>query len=647
MSAPTTACRARAAAMRRVLASLAARLDLDGTRLPFLYRSAGASLLAFVLAWALGLAHPQWAAMSVWIASQPTRGLLLEKGFFRVAGTLLGAAFGVALVLVCDDRTWLLVLGLTLWLGLCVWLGNVLRALVSYGALVASYTAVMVAMLNPGPAGQVLAMGADRCATVLTGVLTALLVGWLFNPREPASSGLQARLDALDAELLRALAGWSEGRVPAAAQTPAALLAQMAALELTLDPHGAGLRPRRRREAGLARLRLGRRAGLLAALQGLPAGAGRPGFAAALDAAAAAPAAPALRAAIVVAPPALQAPLQELLADQQPGGPAGQQRPGATLHRDWQGAREAALRAMLLMALVGAFWLLTRAHVGPLLLLGSAVMIALFSTFEHPARIIRFVLLGQALGAVAALACRWLLWPLAGSTLQQILLTLPILLSAPLLLAQRRLAPAGMDYVLIALLLLQPQLPLPPDLPASVLAALGVVLGPALAWVAYRLVFHTHAGRRRDALVTLMVRELQAQAARPVAAPAARARWRLRLQQRLLQLAHWAGRAPTAAEGASILQGGCSALQLRDAIELLQARLAAPPAAGGEARALRHALSCLRHLARRPARAARALARAARRLSSSAPGEAARLEQAGAALRLHADFFRRAATRSA
>ena len=37
--------------------------------------------------------------MTVWVVSQPTRGQLLAKGAFRVAGTLVGACVGVALIL--------------------------------------------------------------------------------------------------------------------------------------------------------------------------------------------------------------------------------------------------------------------------------------------------------------------------------------------------------------------------------------------------------------------------------------------------------------------------------------------------------------------------------------------------------------------
>ena len=57
-------------------------------RLAFTLRTALAGCLALLVAWLLGLEHPQWAAMTVFSAAQPVRNLLVEKSFFRVANPL-------------------------------------------------------------------------------------------------------------------------------------------------------------------------------------------------------------------------------------------------------------------------------------------------------------------------------------------------------------------------------------------------------------------------------------------------------------------------------------------------------------------------------------------------------------------------------
>jgi uncharacterized membrane protein YccC len=52
-------------------------------------RTAIAACLALVLARLIGLEYPQWSAMTIWASSQPLRGQLLERSFFRMAGTVV------------------------------------------------------------------------------------------------------------------------------------------------------------------------------------------------------------------------------------------------------------------------------------------------------------------------------------------------------------------------------------------------------------------------------------------------------------------------------------------------------------------------------------------------------------------------------
>ena len=76
------------------LIDAAARHGFNGTALRQHLRTACAVCLAVAAAWLLGLQHPQWAGMTVWAASQPLRGQMLEKSLFRVTGTVVGAAVG-------------------------------------------------------------------------------------------------------------------------------------------------------------------------------------------------------------------------------------------------------------------------------------------------------------------------------------------------------------------------------------------------------------------------------------------------------------------------------------------------------------------------------------------------------------------------
>src|SRR5690606_15824038 len=101
----------------RVITPWLARRGFDVARMEFGLRTALASCLALVVAWLMGLEHPQWAAMTVWAVSQPVRGMLVEKSLFRALGTLAGTLFGVVLVVTAGNNLPLLVFSLSLWIG--------------------------------------------------------------------------------------------------------------------------------------------------------------------------------------------------------------------------------------------------------------------------------------------------------------------------------------------------------------------------------------------------------------------------------------------------------------------------------------------------------------------------------------------------
>ncbi|MGQ3030354.1 MAG: FUSC family protein, partial [Ferrovibrionaceae bacterium] len=230
-------------------AGFLSRLGFDPARLGFALRTALAACAALVVAWALGLQHPQWSAMTVWAAAQPVRGLLIEKGLFRALGTAVGVLVGIGLVVATGGQPVPMITGLSLWIGLCAGLGNLLRGFSSYGSILAGYSAAMVALLDTPHPDQILGLGLDRFLTVMTGVLVAVLVGLVFTP-QAAESDVAGRIRRLVARCLRDFAARLRG---AAADTAArrALLSELAAVDDLLDTHGAGSLRLRRAAPGL------------------------------------------------------------------------------------------------------------------------------------------------------------------------------------------------------------------------------------------------------------------------------------------------------------------------------------------------------------------------------------------------------------
>lgn len=99
--------------------------------------------VAFAIASVWHVEHAYWAAMPVWVVAQASRGVLLERAFFRVVGTLLGAAAGF-LLLRLPVHPYVQLAPLGLWVAASAGLTHILRGVHGYGALLAGITAPIV-----------------------------------------------------------------------------------------------------------------------------------------------------------------------------------------------------------------------------------------------------------------------------------------------------------------------------------------------------------------------------------------------------------------------------------------------------------------------------------------------------------------------
>lgn len=564
---------------------VAARLGLDRDRLGYGLRTAAAASLALIVAWLLGLEHPQWAGMTVWAASQPVRAHLIEKSLFRACGTIVGAIYGVLLAALAAH--WggpaVLVIGVALWLGLCAAAGNLLRGFASYGALLAGYSAAMVALLDSGNPDAVAGLGIDRTATVLVGVGVALIVGLALTP-QVAEADLPRRLRLASADLIRAIA--LRLRSPDTPSDPTAVgrvLRDLARLDDEIDGEGAGSLAARR-EARQRRQTLMAQVSAILWLRASPSVAADPDLADTLDAIAASFAAndpvPERRVALARAARRTSGELRRVLAGlgsalpRTASEPAPDRRPEPLLlHRDWIAAREAGVRSAGTLLLIGLVWILTGWSAGPLMMLGAAIMTSVFSTMDAPLAILPKVAVGQVMGVAAALACRWLVWPHMGSELGLVLTLLPFILAGGILTGHRNLQVQSFDCNMVMLLLLQPLWPLTGSPEQSIVSGLAVISGPLIAMLAFRYVHPPSAARRLDALVRTLVGEVETMASRP----GARVRaviWRARLHHRLLRLVRWSERAGLDTDEAAA--GGIALLRLGQAVIGLEARLAEP-----------------------------------------------------------------------
>lgn len=640
------------------LSARMSRLGFDVAKLPYTMRTALAACAALLLGWAIGLDHPQWSAMTVWAASQPLRGQIFEKSLFRMAGTLVGVAAGVAFLLISGGDPLILVLAVSAWTGLCAAAGNLQRGYVAYGVTLAGYSAAMVALLDFSRPAHIMTLASDRLATVLLGVVIAMVVGLIFTPQR-AEGVAAARVRNLSARLLRAMARDLGGKA-ADDQAAQALLAEAALIDESLEPQAPGSPPSRKEARALGRVLAAQVSAIVWLRRPAPEtapSARASATAAALKEAAAVlessqPAAGALvwlaRAADEAAgDPALREALLGLetaIRDRLNGEGSPTHRPRqaypGVLHRDWVGAREAGIRSLAVMLLMGAVWIVTGWSTGPYLMLGAAVMTSVFSSMDFPARTIGYVFRGTLLGVAGALICRWLVWPLAAQPVDLIFLAMPFLLIGPFVMAHRRTGEGAFDYNMHLLLLLPPAFPLTGSLGHSLATALAVVAGPGAAWLGYRFIYPATMSRRLDTLIRMMVREVQTMARSPGAA-ARRDTWRARLQHRMLHLSRWIEK--TGDREISAVGGGLAILILGQATMQLHSLARTPALPADAARAVRRTLDSIGAVERDPDAAAAALTRTADALPTRHADAARLLLDAAAAVASHPAFFRKAA----
>ncbi|MEJ2802956.1 FUSC family protein [Comamonadaceae bacterium PP-2] len=440
-------------------------------------RLALAAWLAFALATALGLPNAFWAAMPIWVVAQASRGLLIERGVWRVAGTLLGAAVGFALLRLLPDPV-TSVLALATWVGLCGWGMHRVRGVLSYGVMLAGMTASVVmlpALIVPEHA-TVLAL--SRVACTLIGVLMVTLVTGLFTPPAPRRD-YEAQWAALTREVTA-----QAGR-PHDPARESELLAHLVRLEGQLPLMTAGtLSAHRSRPAIEALLRasiavlaewrrLGRRSADAAGRAGRDPVRTR--LATALERLAAA------SRALAAARPDAEAATDRM--------PAPSPLPGLAAYHDRTRARYAGLLAggaTLAAALLGLLW---PGPEGELMALGVCIFSMVLGSLPMPRAVAPKLLTGVAVGVALATAYRLLIQPYADSGLLPLLLTLaPFLMAGGLARASLRpgIALPALDANMCFMLASQAGMPVVGTaaiLHGSLALMLAAALTAMVAWV--------------------------------------------------------------------------------------------------------------------------------------------------------------------
>jgi len=164
----------------RLLGSVGGALLRGTSALLFGVRLWLAVCLALYVAFWLELDNAFWAGTSAALVCQPRLGASLRKAWFRMIGTVVGAAAIVLLTAAFPQDRLAFLVGLTLWVALSAFAATQLRNFAAYAAALAGYTAAIIAGdqlgATGGPDGNAFMLAVTRVAEIGIGIVSAGIV---------------------------------------------------------------------------------------------------------------------------------------------------------------------------------------------------------------------------------------------------------------------------------------------------------------------------------------------------------------------------------------------------------------------------------------------------------------------------------------
>src|SRR6516165_6882175 len=106
----------------------------------FAAKTTASGLIALLVAFTFNLDEPQWALLTVFIVAQPQSGLVLAKSFYRIIGSLIGAAVALLFVALFAQERVLFLGALALCIGFCTFGSQYAKNFAAYSFVLSGYT---------------------------------------------------------------------------------------------------------------------------------------------------------------------------------------------------------------------------------------------------------------------------------------------------------------------------------------------------------------------------------------------------------------------------------------------------------------------------------------------------------------------------
>ncbi len=158
----------------------------------FAAKTTASALIALLVAFTFNLDQPQWALLTVFVVAQPQSGLVLAKSFYRIVGTLLGAAVALLFVALFAQERVLFLGALALWIGLCTFGSQYARNFAAYTFVLSGYTVAIVGIPAALEAGNAFYIATARVTEISLGIIVTATVSHIVLPSSLGASLRQA-----------------------------------------------------------------------------------------------------------------------------------------------------------------------------------------------------------------------------------------------------------------------------------------------------------------------------------------------------------------------------------------------------------------------------------------------------------------------
>ena len=158
----------------------------DGLVWLHLFKTVTAALLALGIAMLLDLQQPRTAMTTVFVLMQPLSGMVLAKSFYRIVGTVVGTIAALVLGAVFIQQPELYMIGLTCWVGACIAAAVRYRHFRWYGFVLAGYTAALIGIPAVTEPNSLFLAALTRAAEVAVGIVCSAAVSALIVPQRSA-----------------------------------------------------------------------------------------------------------------------------------------------------------------------------------------------------------------------------------------------------------------------------------------------------------------------------------------------------------------------------------------------------------------------------------------------------------------------------